>query len=111
MTPTEVAQAYLAAVDGHDGLALADLFADDGEFHVGDVHLRGRDAILQHFAEETFQRQEFWHEQLHELANANMVALVMEAHLGDARFDILDLFTIVDGRIASLNVYQGPNVG
>jgi ketosteroid isomerase-like protein len=110
MTPTEVAQAYFAAVDGKDGDALEKLFAEDGEFHVGDEHVKGNGTIRHRFEAETFAREQFGHELRHVLTNGDMVAVVIEAHLGDARYDILDFFTVADGRIARLNIYQGPTV-
>jgi uncharacterized protein (TIGR02246 family) len=108
MTPTEIARAYFAAIHAKDGDAMSRLFAPDGEFHVGSTHLVGNESIREHFETETFRRDGFHPEPRTFLVDGQYVAVVIDVRYGEQQHAILDLFTIVDERIAALDVYIGP---
>ena len=109
LTHAEVVETYAKAVGASDLELLRSIFADDMELVSSNVgHMRGVDEIVKFFGEflERMGGAEPHPGPL--LIVDDVVAVEIEAHHGDEIHEMSDFFTIKNGKVIRLAVYQGP---
>jgi aldehyde dehydrogenase (NAD+) len=109
MTPIEVVETYFKAVRAQDLDLLRSIFADDMVLiSINAGHLSGGENIV-----------EFYGKFLEKHGGAdphpgplmqfgNVVAFEVDAHHGDEVHAVADFFTVEEGQVTRLAIYQGP---
>jgi ketosteroid isomerase-like protein len=102
--------AYFAAIRARDVDALGSLFTDDAELVSATGTFSGRDAIVGFYRDLAFTVDDLWPEPGPLIVDGDRVAVEIELHMGGAVTLMGDVFTLADGRIARVAIYNGPRV-
>ena len=108
-THAEVVETYAKAVGTTDLALLRTIFADDMELVSSNVgHMRGVDNIIKFFGEFLARMGGADPHPGPILIVDDVVAVEIEAHHGNEIHEMSDFFTIKNGKVIRLAVYQGP---
>ncbi len=109
MTPIEVVETYFKAVRGQDLDLLRSIFADDMLLVSSTVgHMTGGDEIVEFYGKLLKERGGADPHPGPLMLFGDVVAFEVDAHHGDEIHQVADFFTVKDGKVIRLAVYQGP---
>jgi len=109
MTPIEVVETYFRAVRAQDLDLLRSIFADDMLLVSSTVgYLAGGDAIVAFYGRLLKERGGADPHPGPLMQFGDVVAFEVDAHHGDEIHEVADFFTVKDGKVTRLAVYQGP---
>ncbi len=110
-TPIEVVQAQVDAYNAHDAAAMAALYAEDCVFTdlLGNVTLRGRDAVRERFALRFREHPQnrCWITDRFAVGNVVVDHECGERSPGGEPFEVVAVYTVRDGLIARLMMGKG----
>jgi predicted TIM-barrel fold metal-dependent hydrolase len=95
---------YFAAVTTHDAAWLRSLYTPDAVFESGDVTLKGREAIVGYYLDNTFTFDDFRPDPGPLTIEGNRVSVWIDVHLGDQERRVHDVFETDGSQISSLHV-------
>jgi ketosteroid isomerase-like protein len=109
-TGVDVIPAYFAAIRARDADALGTLFTDDAELVSAAGTFSGRDAIISFYRDLAFTVDDLWPEPGPLIVDGDRVAVEIRLRMGGTTTLVGDVFTLADGRIARVAIYNGPQV-
>jgi aldehyde dehydrogenase (NAD+) len=110
MKSTDVIGAYFDAVRTKDVAALHDLFTADAELVTGAGTFSGPEAIAGFYRDLAFTVDDLWPEPGPLLIDDDRVAVEIRLRMNGSVSLVGDFFTLADGRISRLVIYNGPPV-
>jgi ketosteroid isomerase-like protein len=102
--------AYFAAIRARDAEALAPLFTEDAELVSAAGTFSGRDAIISFYRDLAFTIDDLWPDPGPLIVDGDRVAVEIRLRMGGTTTLVGDVFTLADGRIARVAIYNGPQV-
>ena len=109
MNPIEVVETYFKAVRSQDLHLLRSIFADDMQLVSSTVgHMTGGDEIVAFYGKLLKDRGGADPHPGPLMQFGDVVAFEVDAHHGDEIHEVADFFTVKDGQVTRLAVYQGP---
>ena len=102
--------AYFAAIRARDADALAALFTDDAELVSVAGTFSGRAAIVGFYRDLAFTVDDLWPEPGPLIVDGDRVAVEIRLRMGGGTTLVGDVFTLADGLIARVAIYNGPAV-
>jgi ketosteroid isomerase-like protein len=102
--------AYFGAIRARDVSALGVLFTDDAELVSGAGTFSGRDAIVGFYRDLAFRVDDLWPDPGPLIVDGDRVAVEIRLRMGGTTTLVADVFTLEQGRIASVTIYDGPQV-
>ena len=109
-TGVDAIHAYFAAIRARDADALGDLFTDDAELVNGAGTFSGRDAIVGFYRDLAFTIDDLWPEPGPLIVDGDRVAVEIRLRMGGGTTLVGDVFTLENGRIARVAIYNGPRI-
>lgn len=105
-TAAETVQSYFAAVIRADHQALEHLFTEDAVIDFGTTEVHGNKAVGE-FYRGVFAKDTPKPKPRPLIVDGNHVSVEIDLHYEGTDVFVADFFTVVDGRIQRLRVYQG----
>jgi ketosteroid isomerase-like protein len=104
----EAIDSYFAAIRSRDLDALAAVFTDDAELVSPAGIYRGREAIEGFYRDLAFAVADLWPEPGPLIVDGDRVAVEIRLRMGGTTNLVADVFTMRDGKIARVAIYNGP---
>jgi len=108
MTNVDTVNAYFRAIREKDADALRQLFASDAQLATLAGTFTGPDAIASFYRDLAFTVDDLWPEPGTLLIDNDRVAVEIELRMNGNVSLVGDFFTLVDGKISRLVIYNGP---
>jgi ketosteroid isomerase-like protein len=109
-TGVEAIPAYFAAIRARDVDALGALFTEDAELVSAAGTVSGRDAIMSFYRDVAFEVDDLWPDPGPLIVEGDRVAVEIRLRMGGTTTLVGDVFTLAQGRIARVAIYNGPQV-